>query len=547
MGFKVGFLIRRIIITVCVSIFSVFSFKFFEYLYDTEKLKCKGSVIISTLQSGDSTISIPFFTEAPGLHIFRFKFDKIFCETPSIFIPFIDGNYIAVYLNGHLIGTSGSPVASRSLRWNKPELFLIERDFLKDTNEIVLTVKTEVTVGISSPILISDLNHVKLRYLLLAFLNGVLNQFYIMVFVVVGIFMILLPFLIGLRKHRAVIGLSLILLAFYLIDYLYVPYLLVPYPVFKKIALSCLYLSLALYAFGFVYEFDFKGFLKHAVYVVLFASLLLSAILLMMENNSVVVRRTYLKMDVIVFVSVALILQIFFKRTLVSDSKKITTLTNLNFAAIMFLVPYIFRDVYVLIKNLSVPLLTQYVLPVFVLVNISFIMNDFVTLYRRLVLEKRRVEFLEMESMRDPLTGALNRRFLSKIREIVPELYSVCLVDIDGFKEFNDKFGHLLGDCVLKSVALQLSSALRKDDHVVRYGGDEFLILLYKVSALDAEQIMRKIREKFVNEKIRCEDQEFLISFSYGIASIGEGEDLFDMVKIADLRLYEAKNSKIRT
>uniref|UniRef100_A0A7C2K4T5 GGDEF domain-containing protein n=1 Tax=candidate division WOR-3 bacterium TaxID=2052148 RepID=A0A7C2K4T5_UNCW3 len=537
---------KRSLLLVLICSLSVVSFKLFENLYDTRRIAGEACLVVNKLHTGDSVVSIPFFTEAPGIHIFRFYFGEFSCDTPSIFIPFIDGNYVAIYLNGQLIGMSGNPFGRTSLRWNKPELFLFEKDLLSDVNEVSIVVKAENTVGIFSPILLGDFKQVAKSYLILGFFNQILNQFYIVTFFILGLFMILLPFLIGLRKHRALIGLSLILLAMYLVDYTYIPYLPIPYSFYKKIVVSCLYLSLSLYGLGFVYEFGYRGFLKFISVLILACNVILSIILLATVNDSVMVRRTYIKMDVTVFFSMVFIVLIFLRKALKSDSKSSNFTVALNFYAIAFLLPYVFRDIYVLVGNLPKPLLTQYVLPVFVLINVSYVINDFVTLYKRLILEKRRAEFLEMESMRDPLTGALNRRFLLKIREIIPELYTVCLIDIDGFKEFNDRFGHLMGDCVLKKVVSSFVSMLRKDDYVVRYGGDEFIILLYRSSEQDAEQILGKIRERLIKQKIHCEGQEFVLSFSYGIAPIGEGHTLDEMLKIADSRLYEVKNSKMR-
>jgi len=306
-----------ILVPLVVVLLSIATFKLFERLYDTRSIGCGDCIFVSSFQSGDSTISIPFFSESPGTHIFRFNLRRVQCDKPSIFIPFIDGNYLAVYLNGHLIGMSGNLLGPASLRWNKPELFLMEKDLQRDSNEVKLVVKTENTVGVFYPIFVGDLRYAKARYILLGFLNQILNQFYISFFVVLGIFMILLPFMIGLRKHRAVVGISLILFALYFVDYLYIPYLPLPYAFYKKIVVSSLYLAMSLYALGFIYEFGYKGALRNAGYVLVIINAVLSLLLLATKNDSVIVRRTYLKMDVTVFLSMAFILLLFFKRALV--------------------------------------------------------------------------------------------------------------------------------------------------------------------------------------------------------------------------------------
>ncbi|HDK28198.1 MAG TPA: GGDEF domain-containing protein [Candidatus Atribacteria bacterium] len=533
----------KVIISFLVFCISLLSIGLFDHLYDTTKIACKNCVFIKRGRFEGKELQIPFFFESPGTNVFEFNFGKVKCDTPALFIPLIDGNYLAVYLNGHLVGASGNPISSNSLRWNKPELFIIPKSlFNEDINELKILLKTENTTGIFSPLYLGDLKCVRTRYILLSFLNLMLNQFYIVTLLVFGFFMILLPFLIDLRRHRAIIGLSLILFAIYLIDYTYVPFLPLPYAIYKKIVLSSLYISLALYALGFAYEFEFRDFHLKIAFLLLIANIILSFILFSVPNNSVVVRRTYLKTNITIYLCMIFMVSIFMRKVLQSGKTEKILIVNLN--AIVFLLPYVFVDVYVLVRNLPKPVFTQYALPILVFTNTLYIVNDFVTLYRRLILEKRRAKFLEMESMRDPLTGALNRRFINKISEIIPELYSVSIIDVDGFKEFNDRFGHMLGDCILKKLTATFKSMLRRDDYVVRYGGDEFLILLYKTSGKEAEKILEKIKNKVREDKVKCDNQEFSVSFSYGIASMGEANTFEDLLRLADSRLYEAKSLK---
>ncbi|MDI6850631.1 MAG: diguanylate cyclase [bacterium] len=534
---------KNVVISIIIFSISILSIRLFEHLYDTTKIRCEKCIFIKKVKTTGRDLEIPFLMEASGSHIFWFNFERPKCDTPALFIPLIDGNYLEVYLNGHLIGVSGNPISRNSLRWNKPELFVIPGSFLKDGfNELRILVKAENTLGILSPIFMGDLRFVKGRYILLGFLNQVLNQFYLAMFLVLGFFIVLIPFLIELRLHRALLGISLIFFAIYLIDYTFVPYLPIYYAVYKKIIIASLYLSLALYGLAFVYEFGYRGVHRKIALALLVVNIGLILVLLSVPNDSVLVRRTYLKMNVTIYVSMALIVSVFLREIIRSARPEKLLLINLN--AIIFLLPHVFNDVYVLVNNLPKPLLTQYALPIFVFANTSYIVNDFITLYRKLILEKRRAEFLEKESMRDPLTGALNRRFLNKIKEIIPGMYSISLIDLDNFKDFNDHFGHVIGDCVLRRITSILFSMLRKDDYVIRYGGDEFLLLLYKTSRVEAEKILEKIKHKLVENKIECDDQDFYVSFSYGIASADEAHTFEEMLKIADSRLYEAKSLK---
>jgi len=98
------------------------------------------------------------------------------------------------------------------------------------------------------------------------------------------------------------------------------------------------------------------------------------------------------------------------------------------------------------------------------------------------ITERKRLERQLFESSRrDALTGSLNRRFLAELAarfERTPTPWGAVLVDIDGFKAYNDRYGHAVGDEVLRRVATFLDGEVRGEDHVVRLGGDEFLVVM---------------------------------------------------------------------
>jgi len=108
-------------------------------------------------------------------------------------------------------------------------------------------------------------------------------------------------------------------------------------------------------------------------------------------------------------------------------------------------------------------------------------------------LERQLVE----TSRRDPLTGLLNRRFLAEFAgrfETGTATWGVIVVDIDGFKQVNDRLGHGAGDAVLCAVARFLGEQVRREDHVVRFGGDEFLVLLVGRSAGATAEVAARVR-----------------------------------------------------
>ncbi len=147
----------------------------------------------------------------------------------------------------------------------------------------------------------------------------------------------------------------------------------------------------------------------------------------------------------------------------------------------------------------------------------------------------------------DPLTGVSNRLALSeylKIVESYPQKFTqTCLmiIDIDRFKQVNDQYGHIVGDRVIVSIAEQLKQNIRSSDLIVRYGGDEFLILLEQVQFIDARLLAEKIRMAISLEEICLSgsDEKLHVSVSIGFA-IGAASWI-DLLEKADRSLLRAK------
>jgi diguanylate cyclase (GGDEF)-like protein/PAS domain S-box-containing protein len=153
----------------------------------------------------------------------------------------------------------------------------------------------------------------------------------------------------------------------------------------------------------------------------------------------------------------------------------------------------------------------------------------------------------------DPLTGVMNRRaFFAKAEELFPaavasgEALCVVLTDIDKFKTFNDTHGHATGDLVLQLVARTLKAALRPNDIMCRYGGEEFCILLPETRAAQAKVIAERIRfrvEAQCGPGVRT-IPGLKVTSSFGIAALEFGADsLQDLIERADEALYKAKET----
>lgn len=155
----------------------------------------------------------------------------------------------------------------------------------------------------------------------------------------------------------------------------------------------------------------------------------------------------------------------------------------------------------------------------------------------------------------DSLTGLGNRAALdtAMVREIsmaqrYQQPFSILVADIDHFKSINDRFGHAVGDLVLKEVGCALADISRTSDGVFRYGGEEFVLLLTKTEARGAEIIAERIREYIASlnyNHLEGSNSAFKLttSVSIGIASLLPGDDKSTLFKRADKALYEAKKA----
>jgi diguanylate cyclase len=163
------------------------------------------------------------------------------------------------------------------------------------------------------------------------------------------------------------------------------------------------------------------------------------------------------------------------------------------------------------------------------------------------------LEVVRTESLTDPLTTLANRKYLEDaIAQLIDEAQtkgtplSVILTDIDHFKKFNDTYGHLTGDQVLRLVAVTLKQNLKGRDVAARYGGEEFAVLLPRTVLADgvivAEHIRRAVMSK---ELIRRSSGETLgrVTISLGVAAWRKGDTMASLIGRADSCLYAAKHA----
>ncbi|MCR2043844.1 GGDEF domain-containing protein [Anaerosalibacter massiliensis] len=165
----------------------------------------------------------------------------------------------------------------------------------------------------------------------------------------------------------------------------------------------------------------------------------------------------------------------------------------------------------------------------------------------------RLYEKIDKYSKTDFLTGLYNRRYIDREIEEFLQKYkntekkaSLLMVDIDHFKLINDTYGHDIGDRVLKEISNIMKESIRKNDILIRFGGEEFIFFLPDTDIKMAQIIGERLRSKIENHQFKCNKNKILVTISIGISeekSIREKDDIYNMIVRADKALYEAKKS----
>lgn len=231
-----------------------------------------------------------------------------------------------------------------------------------------------------------------------------------------------------------------------------------------------------------------------------------------------------------------------------------TRQTSLRFSANLMLISFLIYGIFLIIRTISIALYpppdsfsntpiqsATYLL----LFAISFFWS---TGFILMVSQRLRNDLMEVATI-DVLTRIPNRRatqvFLEKEisrMQRTDNKFSVLLIDIDNFKQVNDRWGHLVGDYVLVKTAALFQGMIRKQDWVGRWGGEEFLVIMPGPG--NAELLAERVRCEIANSEYRQGTASFGITVSIGVAGAKQSDQIDQILRRADKALYRAKRTK---
>ncbi|MFV0662279.1 diguanylate cyclase [Denitromonas sp.] len=180
---------------------------------------------------------------------------------------------------------------------------------------------------------------------------------------------------------------------------------------------------------------------------------------------------------------------------------------------------------------------------------ISVLITAVVIVLAHMALKNYQHRIEEMATI-DKLTGLLNRNAFTMLMDKLladrrrdPQPMTFLLADIDFFKQINDRHGHLAGDDVLAGIASRMLDGLRESDLVVRWGGEELLVLLRHCDLAEALRIAESLRQRIGDEAFAANGRAIPVTISIGVAEYQAGESTEQAVSRADAALYQAKNA----
>lgn len=432
-----------------------------------------------------------------------------------LYIPQIDTSYFEVHVDGKLIGSYGFENDRTAHVWYQPFFFKLPESFTEKSN-IDFVIAGVYEIGIDFPVKIIDESQ-KWKYTTLSFLTNIALP--ISTGLALTLSVILYSIAMNLSASKKEIYRHLAIASFFGAIWMFD---LFPFPtmgseltflILRKIFVASGYIGFAALFYGFNKEISNGLSIRDKIVIIVNFSAAF-AVFLAFSNYNLKLLTNYISV-ILIFNSAYLFI------------KSLRMYSRLLFGFVMFFVYTTIHDGMTLFFSTNSKLLSGFGI-VSLFAGFSYTL---VKEYKEMMVQ---ITMSHLRSITDPLTGAYNRGAISEM--IFTQDDTFVYIDMDKFKEINDKHGHDVGDEILKLLVSTIKKNIRSNDVVVRMGGDEFLVVLKNCPMHKAEEIFAKILSEF------SASHNLKPNFSYGVVQYQV--NLERTIRAVDDLMYKMKELK---
>lgn len=503
---------------ICKFLLAVLSFSILvfilNYLSSAQGFKLNGEWTVTSGNGDSRVINVPFYEvpERSQTFIVEKEFGQYHGDT--LILPGVANHGMKIYLNGVFLKEIGDFRSGTANIWNLYHLIRFDSNLLASNNLLRIEMKGTYDIGIQKIPYITDYSLVKWKNIVLNLLSDDFYYISIGSGILLGILMLVLG-RSGFHKDRYFldIAISAFLVSIFLMEFVYRETtgnyndLLV----FRKIAYICGHLSLTFLSLG-IERYMRK---KPIVSKIIFLICLVDILILISAPDLITLKKTTNYTNILIALSSILVVL----RVIIGKEKRLVFSMTFLSATIVYTINAVMSS------NSGFFVANYGVLVSLIGFGMAITEN-----YREM---HKTVELAHKRSLTDPLTGSYNRGILQEVS--ISKRDTTVMIDIDDFKWINDKYGHEAGDIVLEKLVRVLHDNTRNEDIIIRYGGDEFLLIIKNISPTGINNIMKRIT-------MNLENLPYCPKISYGIAT--GYSDPQKAIIMADSKMYEMKSGK---
>lgn len=446
----------------------------------------------------------------------------------------LSANAYEIYFNDIIIGSLGDYEHLRSNIWNAYSTYDIDKNLIKEKNELKIIIYSNYELGLSEfPIIITDRkSSLKLNDWFLRYLETITK---VSVSLLIFAFAFLIFLYVSSEKNKVKIeilffSLSALLVSINIIDYMNFSSLPFSYFIFKRLVVTCMYLSAYFMGLALYKNYKNKSFL------ILSQLVLLTIIIInIISNNVISFKNNYGIGNLIIMLNFCFWLfysSKSFKNSFIS--KVILICTSFLFITSGYDALNIIRGRFTSVS------FTLFGLTMYSLGLILIVLNEYFDLQKKVAYEEEKALFLYEKSIKDGMTDVFNHEYITSFMSNLQRNFCVMMLDIDDFKRINDDYGHQFGDDVIRFIAQ--SSKNKADDNIIigRYGGDEFVYIAIGKTLKETTLFAELLKITIENKTLISKNEKINLTVSIGISCSNNSNWKKSLIE-ADKALYKAK------